>query len=593
MSNSKFPRNCVNIKMLSLISDQRMRWKKGHRMLWKKESNQANALYVDYFGRFESCELADLDAIYNQSKPPPKSNRISDLLRDEGNGEFAAENWLNAILAYNYALCFAEYGSQAMSQAYANRSAGFFELGQFHSSYHDINLCLQSSEAHSDTLWLQIGQHRRHCMDFFRELSTPTVIDQVPELNFDLNANIPTLIDVLKIGQSNESSDQITANCDIDVGQTIVVEKSPISKLMSDKYMRCNVCFTKAANLIPCEHCTGAMFCSKICQQSILHEAECNMNPINDDGKLELLVRSVSYAISLFSGIDQLMEFIEMCIASETDDLPWLMTDDRSKYRHFLRLKSDRAIVLTQKKDPLIYLAYKAITQSKTGQMFTSERTKRYLIHLIWQHEAIISLGHVHQHTNKMDQIECLSVSSIFSHFKHSCTPNAMYHLVRDRLAVISITPIKRGEPISISYFGRNAFTDSDNDRKQNLECLGQAFGTICKCDLCTKRKPTESERNVMANDPYFKYIDRWYCYNVKLGTWSLRYSKRTELNVKRLRHNAIEFLQKYGRSIWCKEIRKVAACLADVIWLESDPDNSTEAQVGHSNGSTSKHFQS
>lgn len=90
-------------------------------MLWEKDPRKK---YTDYFA---GVDLTELNAIFARSKPIPKSDFISHKLREEGNIQFGERNWSNAIKAYNYALCFAENGSEALSHAYANRSVCFFE----------------------------------------------------------------------------------------------------------------------------------------------------------------------------------------------------------------------------------------------------------------------------------------------------------------------------------------------------------------------------------------------------------------------------------------------------------------------------------
>lgn len=549
-------------------------------MLWRKESKRNDAIYVDYFDRLD-MELADLDKIYNRSRPSSKSNSISDELRNEGNVEFAAKNWTNAIMAYNYAMCFAERDSEALSQAYANRSACFFELDQFDNSYNDVSLVQQTSKC-SDQLSQQIEQHRLDCMDFIGNNSPFEHINFVPKLDFEPNDKFPALADVLQIDHKDTNSTKdfgyrITANHSIDVGQTICVEKSLVSKLLSGQYMRCDICLARNTNLVPCENCTGAMFCRGKCQYSNLHEAECNLNPdINDDGKLQMLIRTVSYAINLFNDVDDLVEFVERSNTCTQSDIPMSMTFELAKYQHFLKLKSDREITSGRKLDSLIYFAYRAIMDSKTGEMFISERQKRFLVHLIWQHNAIISVGHVHQLTNKQNQPESVNLFLMFSHFNHSCTANAMYYLVGDTLAIVTLRPIKSREEITISYFGKLALLafDVNKERKDWLKGLHTSFGTKCVCDMCIKLDPKSEMREKMKDDPHYQFISR--CLSPSSNSsWVLKKSKHSPINIEEVKQHAIKFLQKYGASIWCKELSKVAACFMDIVWLESDLESS------------------
>lgn len=527
--------------------------------LWQKERIKKFAYFVNYFDDLET-DFADLDEIFEISKPAAKSNTISSKLREEGNIEFAAKNWTNAIKAYNYALCFAENESEALSQAYANRSACFFELDQFESCHKDIELALQSSKC-TKKLKKLIFRHQKDCADFIQNIASTDNTNVGPKLDFKPNEQWSALANVLQI------ENRVTAGCDINVGQRIIAETSFVRTLMDDLYMRCCICSKHSNNLIPCSKCTEAMFCSGKCEQSILHKAECNFSScmqsnLKDDGKLAFLTRTVLHAISLFNNVFELMTFVMKNVAAcDTVNLDCEM-DEQSKYAYFLNLKSDPKIARGDKFDPIIYFAYKAIMASDLKKMFTGTKPKRFLVHLIWQHEAIISLGHIHQYTNRYNQIESLHLFLTFSLFSHSCTPNAMWYIANDVLIVEAMRPIQKGEEIMISYFGRNCFIDSENERQEYLKCLADNFQMDCSCDLCKGIVASTKDREIFTVDPLFQYI---------LGSLYNRNGENLPMNVEEAKNNAIDFMKKFGRSKWCTEIGMVAACLMDMTWLQSN----------------------
>lgn len=552
-------------------------------MLWKKESK---VLYENYFKKLDQS-IADLDDIANESTPPAKSNRISERLRQEGNIEYESGNWSNAILAFNYALCFAEPQSDDLIHAYGNRSTCFFQLDRYNSSYNDIKMALQVP-THSDTLKQQLEQHRNDCKDFIDEnmdhdsssdsVHTPSSCLAPP--NTDKNdTNVPFQWLTTELCESSQY--RFRANCDIDVGQTIRTETALVSTLMNGQYMHCNVCFTKNDNLFPCDNCTAAMFCSSSCHSSILHTAECNLNnEINEDGKLKLLIRTVLYAIGLFDDIDDLVEFVIQTVSGESKpNIQPMASDGYAEYRQFLQLKSCQEIASGDRPDPLIYFAFKAIMDSKIGESFQTEKRQRFLTHLIWQHQAIISLGYVHQLTNKSNQVQSLGVFPQFSNFKHSCTPNAMYYLTGNKMIVMTLTPIKAGEEIFVSYFGKAAiltFDSNGEERKEMLRNLYKSFGMKCACSFCLKCESNPKQRKTMKNDRMYRYIGRIYT-----GGEDGLYKLKKSLNKKQLadaREQAIAFLRKYGRMTWCKELVKITACFMDIIWLESEPDDDLNA---------------
>lgn len=535
-------------------------------MLWEKESDEDDALYVDYFASFGD-DLAFLDTLYEQSRPIAKFNDFSNQLREEGNTEFAAQNYTDAIKGYNYALCFAENGSVALSQAYANRSACYFQLDLFKESYIDNELAYKASEC-SDELKKRLAQNQRDCCDFKDFVDPCGKRESVPKLDFQPNEHFPSLANVLQIeprsGSNAAAGHRIVANCDIDVGRIVLKAKSPVSKLMCNQYMRCNICLKYSHNLVPCTNCTNAMFCYGECQSSILHEAECNLNvEIDGGGKLSFLLRTVMYAISLFKSVDELMEFVERDNATAPSDLPLSMVGDRATYQNFSKLRPHSKKIVAKQRDPLIYFAYKAVMESSYGQMFRTLRLKRFLVHLIWQHMAIISLGYVHEFTNKKNQAESQNLSVTFNYFSHSCTPNAMFYLVGNWEVVTTVRPIEAGEEVFLSYFGKECFTGTQNDRQRNLDKLYNCFRFKCQCDLCEHRTATPDERAAMNDD---------LCYQSILLSFSLYDFKKIPYNHKQMKNQAQKFLRKFGRSKWCDELGQVAACFMDMTWLLSNP---------------------
>lgn len=526
-------------------------------MLWKKESNRSTAMYVDYFAD-SGINSTDLDG--KRFKSIPKSDVLSNRLREEGNIEFAARNWTNAIKAYNYALCFAENDSETLCHAYANRSACFFELDQFESCHKDIKLATDTAEC-SDELKQMINQHQKDCDDFIGNDNPIENTVHTPKLVFEPNEEFPCFANVLQLDRQTKFGYRITAKNDIDVGQRIFMEESMVSTLINDQYMRCSVCLTRHNNLIPCEKCTTAMFCDdKNCQSNILHATECGMTTeIDGDGKLAFLIRTVMYAIGLFTSAKELISFVEK-YAGEKNVVALPMTDPRSKYQQFLKLKFDRIIASGEKRDLYVGIAYKAIMASIIGDRFALKGQKRFLAHLILQHEAIISLGCVHQYTNETGEAESLHLFPTLNQFNHSCTANAMFHLVDNWSIVTTMRPIKKGDEVTISYFGRTCYAESCAEQQEYVELLRDNFGINCQCDLCESRTSTDEERKAMQADPAYQFILQCSEHNN---------NGEASLDMEQVKHQATEFLRKFGQSKWCLELSMVTASFMDTNWIQ------------------------
>jgi hypothetical protein len=68
-----------------------------------------------------------------------KSNKKADILRNDGNEFFEEGDFCEALLAYNFSLCYARTGTETVGLAYGNRSAVYFHLEEY-------ELCIQNIE---------------------------------------------------------------------------------------------------------------------------------------------------------------------------------------------------------------------------------------------------------------------------------------------------------------------------------------------------------------------------------------------------------------------------------------------------------------
>lgn len=178
------------------------------------------------------------------------------------------------------------------------------------------------------------------------------------------------------------------------------------------------------------------------------------------------------------------------------------------------------------------------------GHMFQTKQQQRFLVHLIWQHEAIISFGYVHQYINENNRVDSFHLFPTHSQFNHSCYPNALFYLVGNSAVIQTIKPIKTGEEITISNFSRNsAYVTNENTVLRNI------FDISCPCDLCKRRTSDES----MKNDPHFEAI----------------FGLKT-ISMDQIKQHAFAFLQKFGRSN-CIKVDRVIERLSNVIWKQAN----------------------
>lgn len=306
-------------------------------MLWKKESNNQNVMYIDLF-QSSSVKIQYILYKFNLSAILNKSDVIANTFREMGNQMFKKHQFINAIELYNKSLCYAENGSTTIGLAYANRSTCFLKLKMFKNCIADIELAKQNNyPAH---LLVKLEKRMIECQSQMKN-----EIDESekckPTLDFEMNEKFPSLANVLDIRINNKFGHRIVATADIDVGKTVMVDQCYIGVTKNDHYKSCNICLKQNINLIPCPKCIGAMFCFD-CRENNLHKIECDITFGREPGsKFMDVVRSISLAKNAFANANEMIAYVEDMLKDKTFELPSNIADSRSKYRAFFKLCPD------------------------------------------------------------------------------------------------------------------------------------------------------------------------------------------------------------------------------------------------------------
>lgn len=242
-------------------------------MLWEKETKKGNALYVDLINADHRLEYMMLDSMLSINDKPvaKKCNSVSLQKRQEGNAYYKAGDWCKAMEKYNESLCFAEKHSPNISLAYANRSLVFRQMKIYEKCLKDIEMAKKAG--YPANLMTKLNQRKDECLGFIERDGHDQEFDV--KLSFDPDKKFPCMANVLKVEEDRNGKTTVVAKEDIDIGQVLVVEKSFISILFNGFEMKCNICLKSLTNLVPCDTCTDAMFCSAECQKSVIHQHEC------------------------------------------------------------------------------------------------------------------------------------------------------------------------------------------------------------------------------------------------------------------------------------------------------------------------------
>lgn len=506
-------------------------------MLWKKESGT----YVDLLKNVKF-----VPKILRLHRP--KNNSLALKKRMQGNEKFHQNGLEEAMALYNESICLAESNSEHLSFGYANRSNCFLKMRLYDQCLVDIQLAKDTG--YPETLMVKLETRKRECQ---KSLQAGSKNHQ--KLNIQVGDKLPWMSMFLQ--HDEKYAKGVTANKDIQVGQTLLMEESYVHMMHTDETNYCSFCWEEKMNFIPCRTCADAMFCSRKCASNNVHESECEIaihfeDHIDGESSIFIL-RSVIIGINTFLDVKEMMEFVEESILREPFEIN--ESTEKSKYRTFLKLPSDvsnqRILDLRRK----AYIIFNAVMQSKLAAKFQKKETQRFLVHLIVCHTLILRSNSFmgptqndHDGTRFTQKLDLLASS-----FNHSCLPNVI-HLNEKTLTIIkTILPIKRGDAILIAYINCDDYK-INRERKRYLQ---KVYGFRCKCQLCTVGilNSVEQER-----DPNFNFIAE----NI------LKLNENFDVELASdIKNRCANFLMKFQDMVACKESLFISNSLGDVLRLE------------------------
>lgn len=241
-----------------------------------------------------------------------KNNSRSDEIRREANKHVAkknAEGYLDALPGYNKCICFAELGSIQLAIGYANRSAAYFGLKMYKECLANIELT-RSVGIYPACLESRLLAREAICHE---ELTAMVDIDSIaikPELSYSAHEKVPFVANCVEIRRNVKYGRHLVANRDLMIGDVIAIE-NPFCTVNSTayRYERCENCTREQHyNLIPCEGCTAAMFCSVECRAQAMrsfHKYECVCIDYIDSvhSTIDLTsIRLITTALASFNG---------------------------------------------------------------------------------------------------------------------------------------------------------------------------------------------------------------------------------------------------------------------------------------------------
>lgn len=523
-------------------------------LLWKKESTSADGQFIDLFANFNrkqsvqewDRQIAASDwkhRFLDMAMKPGKNNIISDKFRTEGNKYFKKDLWVEAMDMYNQSLCFAETGTNNVSFVYANRATCFLNMKEYEKCLKDIDSAVKAN--YPEHLMPKLMKRKNDCIKFMKKNANKPAFD--PKLSFSADAQFPCMANVLEIQRNDEYGRHVVAKCDIDVGQTVLVEENFVSIAAGFDRVNCFECLQIKQNFIPCATCSDAVFCSVDCQnRSEIHKISCDANVHRMPNNVRYIAKSILIALNSFKNAKEMMDFVENVLSERKTQVPTAANDVRSKYALFLCLQPSPEAALDIETVYKVFTGLLDVTFVKA--MFDSTQSQRFLMHLIGEHFLIISNNSYGGSLSSASSIGTTAL--VMSLFNHACAPNVFNSSMANKEICITMRPIKKGEQLFVKYLCGNRTT------RQRQEILLKQWGFICKCDKCVPHC-SEADRRMMKSDPCFKAL---------LPSASFEFYDVTDF--PQLTNKCVPFLQKYGHLPWSEEmdvvLKAYTRCLLD-----------------------------
>lgn len=512
-------------------------------ILWEKESNAPNALYVNMFTAHELDMLERMSRFSKTMVLPKKNDKYAFQLRKNGNVLFGYGKWSEALEKYNECLCYATNDSSNIALTYAKRASCFLNMKLYNQCLIDIDLARKSK--YPDNFKKKLDEREADCLKLMEEQENSVEFHE--KLSYESDENIPCMANVIKIKRNTVGKLSMIAKEDIDAGQTIILGKAFIGYLYSRFYLKCNICLQDHTNLVPCKNCTVAMFCCDRCDDNIFHQHECGVQfQSNQQQNAQYMneVRILLYAINIFENADELMKFVEDVVKSDPFEIPTL-NDDRTKYRAFLKLPISSEFANSPSLLPVAYIIYKGCLKiQRIDETFKSLKHRRFLMHLIIKHLQLSNYNTNQVKLSPMDACDLYQQLGLMTKsFNHSCAPNVLMQERDGNSIYVTICPIKKDEELFVSYF--DFFLAPISQRQFTLF---NEMHINCKCSRCKGQLASTDDEKRMLLDPDYKWIES----NI------LNVNRFDGKKIKILMEKCLTFFNKYGRCGWCEPIGKV-----------------------------------
>lgn len=406
-------------------------------MLWEKETIKGERVFAKLRSKNEQKSFSEafVEKVIECTlkKCIAKNNSLALKSRQQGNELFRNGLYKEAIGVFNQTLPYVENGTEDLGICYANRSACFFKMKQYKLCLADIALAKKNK--YPARLMPKLENRKIECEKLLAADGDDSAKQLEPTLSFDADEKMPCFAKGLDVKFSENYGNHIVTNRALEIGQTVIVERAFVFKATDTFYLHCENCFSRTTNLILCENCVNAVFCSQKCCRAAnekYHDVLCDLLFLcNGEPMQVLLLQSIVVAVRTFSTLAALMAAIEEYRNSQ-DGIDF---DDPAKraYFQFFNLRTNMDKMSAHERNEMMGKAMQVVemirTHSRMEPMFRTRKLAQFLSHLaLHRHQGMHTrnvVWHRHRGVQQPDKTfmcsECLP--NIFERSGHLQSP--------------------------------------------------------------------------------------------------------------------------------------------------------------------------
>lgn len=391
------------------------------------------------------------------------------------------------------------------------------------------------------------------------------------KLSYPPHPKVPFIADCLKLKSDEQFGRFVVTNTALQPGEIIAIEE-PFSKcLLRDQNYKycCNCLNDNCLNLIPCKHCTGAMFCSEKCQTDgwkKFHRFECTIIDKLD----KICTKIIRIAVHTFF---EALDIYNFNVLDLMNSLNEIADDPSTVFDHDMKGgKIKRARVLAtidslvtneesrnsadrfQRSGIVAIVTHLFLKHTMLASVLSTSNAKDFFRKFIFKQSQIAALNYHGIFDGIMSKAQLSSGPQYASGsypfcslINHSCAPNVVRVSHDCKNFVMVNRPIKAGDQLFDNY-GYHHCLETHAARQNSLK---NQYMFSCSCEACVKFYPLYSDLPLVTGD-----------FSMYLGS---DVEELTQYNYKTARNqinNYCKKLAKLDEKYPCHEISSLQECL-------------------------------